>query len=79
MKTNNQNIENNYTRVKTSSGTVIEIRTLAQSSEALKSALKTRCGDLGKSDPGAKAKTDARRNFKAKLPLFKIEWKMSKW
>nr|YP_003734626.1 hypothetical protein KrfoC_p116 [Kryptoperidinium foliaceum]ADI40411.1 hypothetical protein [Kryptoperidinium foliaceum] len=34
-----------------------------QTSEALKSILETRCGDLGKSGPGARAKADARRNF----------------
>jgi hypothetical protein len=66
LETNNQNIENNCTRVKTGSGTVIKIRTLVQSSEALKSALETRCGDLGKSGPGARAKADARKNSKAK-------------
>ena len=55
----------NSTRVKTGSGAVIEIRTSVQPSEALKSALEVRCGDLGKSGPGARAKADARRNVKA--------------
>lgn len=64
LETDNQNIENNCTRVKTGSGTVIEIKTSVQSSEALG----TYGGDLGKSKsgPGAKAKADARINFKAK-------------
>lgn len=66
MGTSNQNIENNCTRVKTGSGTVIEIKTSVESSEALKSALGTRGGELGKSGPGTRAKADARRNFKAK-------------
>jgi hypothetical protein len=51
--------------IKTGSGAVIEIRTSVQPSEALKSALEVRCGDLGKSGPGARAKADASRNAKA--------------
>ena len=54
----------NSTRVQTGSGAVIEIQNQQnQTSEALKSALETRCGDLGKFGPGARAKGDARRNF----------------
>lgn len=64
LETDNQNIENNCARIKTGSGTVIEIKTSIHSSKALG----TCGGDLGKSKsgPGAKAKSDARRNFKAK-------------
>jgi hypothetical protein len=48
---------------------VIEIQNQQnQTPEALKSALETRCGDLGKFGPGARAKADARGNFKAKKP-----------
>jgi hypothetical protein len=37
-----------------------------KTSEALKLALKVRSSDLGKAGPGARAKADARRHFKAK-------------
>lgn len=52
----------NSSRFKTGSGAVIEIQNQQnQTPEALKSALEIRCGDLGKSGPGPKAKADARR------------------
>ena len=54
----------NSTRVKTGSGAVIEIQNQQnQTSEALKSALETRCGDLGKSGPGARAKADITKDL----------------
>ena len=54
----------NPIQVKTGSGAVIEIQNQQnQPSEALKSALEIRSGDLGKgSSPGSRAKVDGRRN-----------------
>ena len=53
--------------IKTGSGYVIKIQNQQNKpSEALKSALEIRGGDLGKgSSPGSRAKADARRNAKA--------------
>lgn len=54
----------NSTRVKTGSGAVIEVqKQYNQTPKALKSTLEIRCGDLGKSGPGPKAKANARKNF----------------
>ena len=46
--------------IKTGSGILINNQ---QISEGLKSALEVHCGDFRKSGPGARAKTDARRNY----------------
>ena len=53
--------------IQTGSGYVIKIQNQQnQPSEALKSALEIRSGDLGKgSSPGSRAKADARRNAQA--------------
>ena len=72
----------NSIRFKTGSGAVVDIRnqqnqkngetpmeinvSSVQPSEALKSALEVRSGDLGKSGPGPRAKADAIRHSKAK-------------
>lgn len=59
----------NSIRFKTGSGAVIEIQNQQnQTPEALKSALEIRCGDLGKSGPGPKAKADARNAMNNRSP-----------
>ena len=59
----------NSIRFKTGSGAVIEIQNQQnQTPEALKSALEIRCGNLGKSGPGPKAKADARNAVNNRSP-----------